>query len=254
VSGEAERVGVAAYRAAFPEGALDLDGATALRIPAAPESPMLNRIVGLGVERPATEELLDAAVAAMAGLRFYVALSPAARPAAIPAWLEARGFLPGWGWMQFSRAVEPVPAAPAGVEVVRLGPGADADFGRIVRTAYGLPEAVEPIVASAPARAGWTCWLALVDGEPAGAAGLFVAGRAGYLGYAGTAAELRGRGAQTALLAARIAHARERGCDVLFTETGEQLPDRPSASYRNILRSGFRELHVVPNWLSPPGP
>jgi len=35
------------------------------------------------------------------------------------------------------------------------------------------------------------------------------------------------------------------------TETGERVPDRPSASYRNILRAGFREEFVVKNWLMP---
>jgi hypothetical protein len=37
----------------------------------------------------------------------------------------------------------------------------------------------------------------------------------------------------------------------VFTETGEQLPGRPSASYRNIVRAGFEELYVLRNWLSP---
>ena len=50
----------------------------------------------------------------------------------------------------------------------------------------------------------------------------------------------------------RIDRARELGCEAVFTETGELRPDRPSSSYRNILRSGFAELYVVPNWLSPP--
>ena len=43
----------------------------------------------------------------------------------------------------------------------------------------------------------------------------------------------------------------ELGCNAVFTETGEQLPDRPSSSYRNIVRAGFEELYVLPNWLSP---
>ena len=247
----AERLGTNAYRMAFPEGVVELDGATALRVPAAPATPMLNRIVGLGSDGPATEEQLDAAIAVMQGLRFYVSVSPAAQPAELTDWLAARGFEPGWGWMQFRRGVDEAPAPATALEVVEIGPDRGADFGRIVRGAYGLPAETEPVIASAPDRDGWTCWLALADGEPAGAAALYVEADAAYLGYAGTAPEHRGKGAQGVLLTTRIDRARELGCDAVFTETGEVLPDRPSASYRNIVRAGFEELYVVPNWLSP---
>ena len=247
----AERLSVSAYRNAFPEGALELDGALVLRVPPAAATPMLNRIVGLGLHRPATEDQLDDAIAAMDGLRFYVSISPEARPAEISDWLRARGFEPGWGWMQFRRGVEDAPDVVTALNVVELGRESNPDFGRIVRAAYGMPPETEPVIASAPGREGWTCWLALADGEPAGAAALFVDEDAGYLGYAGTTPEHRGKGAQSALLATRIGRARELGCDAVFTETGMLLPDRPSASYRNILRAGFEELYAVSNWLSP---
>ena len=249
-----ERLSMSAYRNAFPEGALELDGAIALRVPLASATPMLNRIVGLGLDVPATEDQLDAAIAAMDGLRFYVSISPDARPAEISDWLRARGFDPGWGWMQFRRGVEDAPTPVTALDVVELGPESNPDFGRIVRAAYGLPPEAERIIASAPEREGWICWLALADGEAAGAAALFVDDGAGYLGYAGTAPEHRGKGAQSALLATRIRRARELRCDTVFTETGVLLPGRPSASYRNILRAGFEELYPISNWLSPEYP
>ena len=241
---------MSAFRSMHPEGVAELPGATALRMPPAHSTPMLNRIVGLGLESPATEAQLDDAIAAMAGLRYYVSVSPSAEPAQIGEWLLARGFEPSWGWMQFQRDVGPLEAETS-LTLREIGPERAAEFGLLLRTAYGLPEALEPITAALPGQAGWHCWLALADDEPAGAAALFVDDGAGYLGLAGTAPEQRGRGAQSALLAARIERARELGCDTVFTETGEQLPDRPSASYRNIVRSGFEELYVVPNWLSP---
>jgi GNAT superfamily N-acetyltransferase len=244
----AERIGIAAYRSAVAGEVVELDGAIALRVPQAPETPMLNRIVNLGVDSPATEAGLDAALAAMDGLRFYVSLSPHARPAEIPDWLRARGFQPGWGWMQFGRGVEDVAAVETPLELVEVGREHAADFARVVRVAYTLPEPIEPVIASTVGASGWTCWLALSGDETAGAAALFVQDGAGYLGYAGTAPEHRGKGAQGALLAARIRRARELGCDEVFTETGERRPDRPGASYRNIVRAGFEELGVVPNW------
>ena len=58
---------------------------------------------------------------------------------------------------------------------------------------------------------GWECWLAVDGDEPAAAAGVFVAEGVGYIGFAATLAEHRGKGAQNALLAERIDHAREVG-------------------------------------------
>ena len=57
------------------------------------------------------------------------------------------------------------------------------------------------------------------------------------------------QGAQGALLAARIRRARELGCEVVVTETGELRDGLPSNSYRNILRAGFEEVAVTANWL-----
>ena len=59
------------------------------------------------------------------------------------------------------------------------------------------------------------------------------------------------KGAQGALLAARIRRAGELGCETIVTETGKRRDDRPSSSYCNILRFGFEERYVVPNWLRP---
>ena len=117
-------------------------------------------------------------------------------------------------------------------------------------TGYGLPDAAGPWIAEAPDR-GWTCWLALDGDEPAAAAALYVAEAAGYLGFAATLEQHRRKGAQNGLLAARIRRARERGCDVVLTETGELREGLPSNSYRNILRAGFEEGAVTANWLRP---
>jgi len=123
-----------------------------------------------------------------------------------------------------------------------------AAFGGLVAAGYGLPDAVVPLVTRAP-DVGWDCWLALDGDEPAGAAGIFLDEGIGYLGFAATLPEHRGKGAQSALFARRIDHARERGCDLVVTETGELRDGLPSSSYRNILRAGFEEVAVRANWL-----
>ena len=163
---------------------------------------------------------------------------PTHDPPPSPHWLRDRGLEPGWGWMSFRRGVDPLPMPSTSLRLVRVGRAEAMAFGRIVATGYGLPEAVVPWAAQAHA-IGWDCWLALDGDEPAAAAGVFVAEGVGYLGFAATLPEHRGKGGQNALLARRIEHAREAGCDIVVTETGERRDDLPSSSYRNILRAGF---------------
>jgi GNAT superfamily N-acetyltransferase len=242
------RVACAAYRCLYPD-AIDVAGATILRTRAAPHSPMLNRIVGLGVAEPATEAGVDAVLAAIGDdVTCYVAVDPAAQPKLLPDWLRARGLEPGWGWMAFRRGVEDVRQPATELRLVRVGRDEAPAFATVVRTGYGLAASVEPWVAGASA-VGWDCWLALDGDRVAAAAGIFIDDGVGYLGFAATLPEHRGKGGQGALLAARIRHARESGCDVVVTETGELRDDRPSSSYRNILRSGFAEVAVTGNWL-----
>ncbi len=245
------RVSLAAYRCLYPRAITLGGGVTVLRADEAPRSPMLNRVAGLGLDEPATEAALDEALAAIGDdVTCYVSVAPGARPAALTDWLRDRGIEPGWGWMSFRRDLADPPEVETSLRLVRVGPDEAGSFGHVVATGYGLPEAVEAWAASAYA-VGWDCWLALDGDEPAAAAGVYVAEGVGYIGFAATLPEHRGKGGQGKLLATRIRHAREAGCDVLVTETGEHQDGRPSNSYRNILRSGFAEVAVTANWLRP---
>ena len=155
---------------------------------------------------------------------------------------------PGAGWSSAATSENP-PSAETSLRLVEVDAADEAAaFARVVRMSYGLPAATESRLAHA-ADAGWLCWLAFDGDEPAGAAGLYAAEGLGYLGLAGTLPEHRGKGAQNALLAARIRRAADLGCDLVVTETGERRDDRPSSSYRNILRAGFTEGAVTANWL-----
>lgn len=244
-----ERVALEATRRLAPI-ALDVGGAVVMRYPEAPDVPMLTRVVGLGVERPATEADVDAVLEALGtGTSFYVAVAPDAEPEELPRWLEARGLEPGWGWMSFRRGLD-VPAtrpSPLRLDEVHT-PEHAAAFARIVRIGFGLPEAVDPVLARAREE-GWRCWLALDGDEPVSAAGMFVSEGAAYLSFAATLPGHRGRGAQSTLLAERIRVAGELGCDVVITETGELRDGHPSSSYRNLLQAGFEEVAVTANWL-----
>jgi GNAT superfamily N-acetyltransferase len=246
---ELERISEAALRSMYGAEAVSAGGATCLRAPLAPASPMLNRVVGLGLERPATEADLAEVEKAMGAVDFYVAVSPSARPGDLDAMLEARGLEAGWGWMLFERPPTPAEPVETTLELVEVGPAEAEGWAGVVTAAYGLPDELLGWVSSVTRLPQWTCWLGLDGDEPAAAAALWVEGTSAYLGLAATLPDRRRVGGQRALLAARIERALELGCTTIVTETGERLPDRPSNSYRNILRAGFQERGIVGNRL-----
>lgn len=89
-------------------------------------------------------------------------------------------------------------------------------------------------------------FLVNVDGEAAGAGAMFLHQGVGLLAGAGTIPRLRRRGAQTALLAARLAYARQQGCDLAMMGAAPG-----SASQRNAERTGFRIAYTRLKWMRP---
>ena len=71
---------------------------------------------------------------------------------------------------------------------------------------------------------------------------MFIDEGVGYLGFAATLPEHRGKGGQNALLAERIDHARAAGCDVVVTETGERRDELPSTRTATSSALGFTEV------------
>ena len=163
--------------------------------------------------------------------------------------LRERGFEPGYAWMKFVRGPHPPRfPAPSGVEVVELTAADEEPFGTIAAVGFGMPAWAADFFAHLPGCDGWRCYVARVAGKAQACAAILIEDGIAEFGIAATLEEARGRGCQTALLHRRILDATEAGCHTLFVETGERVPDRPSGSYRNILKSGFEEAYLRPNW------
>ncbi len=221
----------------------------------APDVPILlfNRVIGLGLDEPAAEATLDAAVELYrrAGIRnFGVQLSPAAQPADLPGWLQARGLAPASRWAKVYRPAEAPPESETSLLIELAGPEHAPAFARVACTAFGMPHFLQPWLMAGVGQPGWRHYLAF-DGEQAVATGaLFVRGEVGWLGVGGTLPSHRRRGGQQALMARRIEDALRLGCRWLITETGEDTPDNPNPSYRNMLRLGFILAYQRPNYVA----
>ncbi|MER6159534.1 hypothetical protein ABT147_28960 [Streptomyces sp. NPDC001868] len=64
-----------------------------------------------------------------------------------------------------------------------------------------------------------------------------------------TLPDARGRGAQSALLAARLRAAPAEGCRWIVAETGVEGPGEHNPSLRNLVRAGFEPMYDRPDWL-----
>jgi hypothetical protein len=138
------------------------------------------------------------------------------------------------------RPAEKFPGAPEGCEIRRGRRDEAGELGAIVERAFfpdGAPEAYKDLLKPLYQMEGATTLAASVGGKTvACGVGLVIPEhRVLALCGAGTAADFRGRGMQTALLHARLAGGVETGCEyaVVVTQGG-------SASQRNCERLGFR--------------
>jgi len=246
-------VGAAGLAQGFGMTLAQAAGATVLTAAAIPDW-MFNRVLCLGLLGPAGEATVgDLAEAyAAAGVPCAFQICPAAPQAAeIAAWLRRRGARAGRTWTKMWRDGRPAEAAPSDLRVVPATPERAEVLAGIVCTAFGLPHSLAPIFAAPVGRPGWHGLFAC-DGEvPVAAAMLYRRDRIAWLGMDGTLPAYRGRGAQSALMAARIELGRALGCRHFVIETGLPRRGEASPSYDNMRRQGFSQIHARPTWILP---
>jgi len=88
-------------------------------------------------------------------------------------------------------------------------------------------------------RPGFHHYMAYDAGRPVATAALACFEDVAYLTYACTAEPFRRRGAQSALIAARLAKAHDLGCTLIVSQTLTMLKD----SHANLQRAGFEEVY-----------
>jgi GNAT superfamily N-acetyltransferase len=210
------------------------------------EGSPLNKAVGLGLHGAVTQADLEHVE------RFYrshnaaprVSVCPLADPS-LTDLLQARGYhLEMFYSILFrslaedSRTGVPMPV-PTDVQITQAT-HEDADLW-IRTTGQGFsgqeipPQEDMTILSPNFYAANATCFLAWIDGQPAGGGGMYIHQGVAEFGGASTRPAFRKRGVQTALLHARMDAAHEAGCDLalVVTAPGEE-------SQRNVERAGFR--------------
>jgi GNAT superfamily N-acetyltransferase len=247
-----------ASRRALGMDAIRIGGGVLTLVAHDPTGGYWNKAIALGLTEPLTaatvdevcRHVTDHGVAAMA---FQV--SPHAEPADWERLLEDRGLTRGETLVKYFGPATGPPPVVTDFRLARLTPDDGAAFAHVLGTGFGMPPdpALEAWFAEPVTWTGnWATFGAWAGDELAAAANLFVHGDVLTLSGAATRPQFRGRGAQTALMAARIREGLACGCRWLSTETWPESPGNLNPSQHNIRRLGLTELYVRQNWVFRP--
>lgn len=214
----------------------------------------LTQSFGLGLFAPVTEPDLAALEGFFEarGADVHHEVAPLADGAHLSL-LPARGYRPIELTTVLHRATSGVPAPGAGApRVRRIAGGESTAWADLSARGWGAtPELADFMrdFGAVTARArGTSCFLAEIGGVPVATGALALHGGVALLAGASTLPDWRGRGAQAALLAARLAFAAEQGCDLAMMGAAPG-----STSQTNAERAGFRIAYTRTKWWRPAG-
>ncbi|MEZ4462675.1 MAG: GNAT family N-acetyltransferase [bacterium] len=198
---------------------------------------------GLGEDGPVTRHELEELVA------FYVSRNRVPKlqltPYQHPSLLEnavATGFAPFEFETLLAHWLEdlPTPRSLSGYSFRILEPTSPADVDAFVDAQNlgffdgNMPNGMVNITRRVLGHSRTTAWLVEFDGEPVGSAGIEVFEGSAVLIAGAVVAEHRRKGVQQALMARRLRHAAELGCEYALVQS---MPNGPTE--RNALKLGF---------------
>jgi len=212
-----------------------------------------NRVTGLGLDYEIDEETIQSIIGFYKKSkvqRFFIQLSPAARPDFASQILEASGFEYYNNWVKFYKKImTPLPEVESELVIKPVEYAQAEIFDYIIRKAFDWKDDAARLTSQTLGRPGWRHYFAVSGSKPVAAAAMFINGNVASLAISGTLPEYRGLGAQTALITRRINDAYRAECKYMVVETAEDKPDKSSASNRNMKRFGFREAYLRPNYI-----
>lgn len=222
-------------------GSRRIGSAIALRSSVVRSSVLFNRIIGLGLQEEATEQMLEDAAAFYAEERlpWAIELSPAARPDALRDWLKKRRFRRGLGTAMLLRPCTDIPTVETSLRIERIR-AEDARLGaEIAASIFRVSPDVKAILDRALEQPEYRQWLAFDGDTPVATCLSFVRGAVAWAGWSATLPSHRGRGVHAALVVARLRDAAAAGCEWFTVETATGTPEQPDAAFRNLTRLGF---------------
>lgn len=209
-----------------------------------------NRVIGLGMEQAATQDVLHDLIALYRNKRLPlgVSLCPFAEPSGISSQLVELGFHNALNWAKMFRGTELLPNTDTDLQIQSVQAEHYDQAAEVICRGFDMPAAMQPVFGAALRIPENYAYMAWDRDQPAAIGILSVRNGVGHLNTACTLPEYRRRGAQGALMAYRIRQGIEMGCRLFATETGI-VEGQNNSSLQNMERLGFRQAYVRANYV-----
>ncbi len=218
-----------------------------------PTGGFWSRCIGMGIDREISTDLLEAldSLYLMSdGKSICFQVSPIAQPVNYEDVLEANGYVRGRTWEKLLRELHDVPEVETYLEIKELGVEHAPEYGEVCCATFGMPG--PHLVAWVNDHLGkpdWRAFGAFDGAKMVGVGAMYARGDVACLVSGATLPEYRGRGAQSAIMVARLNAAAEMELSWASTETGSETADSPNPSLHNMERLGFEVVYQRYNWI-----
>jgi GNAT superfamily N-acetyltransferase len=207
----------------------------------------------LGFAEPVTHDLISQVIDFYREQRTPTAViqvAPSAQPDDWAAIRAAHGLEEAGSWLKLTA---PLSATRGQARTdLRVGPVEEAEaeeWATVVSRAFGMDHyALITMLAGSVRHPGAQPFAAWDGDKIVAGANLFLNGTVASLNSGATTPEYRGRGAQSALIAARLEAARAAGAEWVVAETGTPAPGEVNQSLVNLQRAGLQVRYERQNW------
>lgn len=207
-----------------------------------------SKAVGLGFAEPLTADLVEEVIAfyrANRNSRAAFQIAPEAQPADWAEIAAAHGLRAAHRTHRHAARIDTLQLGRTELRIDEVAPEQAEEFSFLVLDTFGMQrEGLASMLAATVTNPDFRVFAAWDGDQMVAGAQLLVQGSVGGLFAGATRPEYRGRGAQTALIAARAKAAAAAGCEWVATETAISGP-----SNQNMLRAGMRTLYTRQNWI-----
>lgn len=206
-----------------------------------------NRVIGLGVETPATEEDIVAVqdfYRARSQSRYVVEITPISLPETMGEWLNRHGLNPVEERIaKTCRFLKDLPPLTKNIDVRELLPSDRDEWSAVNVAAWGMPSFFKAWFGATLGREGFRHYGAFHGDLLVSTGAIYVTGDIAWSGYSATRPEYRGKGCQTATHVRRLHDAAAMGCTLVHSEVEVETPEKVNPSLRSQIKVGFHRIY-----------